>query len=757
MRKWSILIILFTSTQIYSQVTNELKSQIRTASNSELSDYVSKAKSQGISIEEATKVIEAQGGSKTEIELLKRLWGDNNLSQNNSKSNNLKSNNSKSIKSNIGFKVRSDSIPFENYSRFASDFFNNNDITETPQVFLATPQEYRLGPGDEIMINIFGSIESTFLGQISREGNIKLERLSPIYLSGLSLKSAKNKLKNNLSKIYPSLNSNNDSIKANIDLSLVKARSIVVNIVGSIKVPGTYTISGFSSVLNALYLSGGPNNIGTYRNIEIVRAGEKIKNIDLYSYFSKGIFPSFYLRDQDVIFVPPLKKQVILKEGFKINKKFELLDSENFKDILFFSGGFNSSAFKEKIYVERINGIKIDYEDIDYKDYESSFPLDGDVISAKIPNEFYSNKVSISGSVLLPGNYSLKNNRTIEDLISNSGGLTRDALLKKAFLYRQNRGINNELISINLNQKKNLKTSLKVLDSLVIISSKDIESEKFITVIGEVLDPKTLPFKDKMTTTDALVLSGGFLESADKKNVQIFRNISNRGKGMITEVKNITFKDNFSTDNNFLLKHGDVISVSKQPNFKEVGYFSVSGEVLKETSYAIENDNQTVADVFKFIQFRNSANIRGVYLERSGIKVPIKFNKNNIIVNNLNLKPGDNIVVPTNDNSVKIVGEVQNEIIIPYEKKYNLSDYISFSGGYTNSASKKDVYISYANGSSKNISKFIGFRLNPSILPGSTIIVPTREKKERTNLGEIIGITSSLASLIALVQLVSQN
>ena len=224
MRKYIFLFALLTCSQIFSQDTKKIKDELTKASNSELLEYVSKAKSQGITLDQAKNAIINQGGSSDEVKMLVKLWN------NEDKTNYISGSNfSKPIESNIGLNERRDNIDFKD-NRFSSDFFNNKDISETPQLFLATPQDYRLGPGDEIIINIFGSSEGSFLTEISREGNIKLERLSPIYISGLSINSAKKRLKDNLSKIFPALKSNSDSIKADIDVSLVKARSIVVNI-----------------------------------------------------------------------------------------------------------------------------------------------------------------------------------------------------------------------------------------------------------------------------------------------------------------------------------------------------------------------------------------------------------------------------------------------------------------------------------------------------------------------------------------------
>ena len=228
--------------------------------------------------------------------------------------------------------------------RFGSYFFENKNISEAPELFIATPINYRLGPGDELMINLYGASENSYSVQISRNGTVKFDRIAPVYLSGLSIVSAKNRLKNRLSKLYAGLVSNDKLSKVDIDVSLQKARSVVVNITGQVEAPGTYTISGFSSVLNALFAAGGPNKIGSFRNIKLLRNGKVNKKIDLYDYFVTGLYPNVYLRDQDVILVEAYSKQVDLTSGFKINGLFELKENEVIDDVLKFSGGFSSDS-----------------------------------------------------------------------------------------------------------------------------------------------------------------------------------------------------------------------------------------------------------------------------------------------------------------------------------------------------------------------------------------------------------------------------
>ena len=344
MKKLIFIIIYLFFNVGFAQDFKDLKNIIRNSTENEILSYIEKAKNDGITIIEAENIIKAQGGTNEELNRFKNLWNFGN--------SNIELRNIENIppvaESFIGEKTPSTSITDKENKRFGESFFNNANISESPQLYLATPNDYRLGPGDEISVNLYGAAENTYNVVISREGNVKFEKLAPIFLSGLSFTQAKIRLKNRLSNIYTGLNSNNDLDKIELDLSLIKARSIVVNIVGNVNAPGTYTISGFSSILNALFFAGGPNEIGSYRDIQIKRNGINIKNIDLYKYFTEGEYPNFYLRDQDVIFVPNITKEVIINSGFRLNTKFELLENESFSDLINYSGGFNLKLSKKR-------------------------------------------------------------------------------------------------------------------------------------------------------------------------------------------------------------------------------------------------------------------------------------------------------------------------------------------------------------------------------------------------------------------------
>ena len=433
-KKIFFIALFFLSFNSFSQNINQIRSVADFSSESELVSYVEKAKLKGLNLIQIEKLAVAQGAKPSEIQLLRKLWNSN--TNESSVDSNLKET---TIQSSFGI-VENVNEDEDEFKRFGSDFFNNKNITETPELFIATPSDYRLGPGDELMINLYGASENTYSVEISRNGTLKIDRAAPIYLSGLSVNSAKKRLIKSLSKLYTGLLSSDELNKVELDLSLSKARSVVVNITGQVTAPGTYTISGFSSVLNALYAAGGPNEVGSYRNIKLLRNGKVYKTIDLYDYFVGGVYPNLYLRDQDVILVESYSSLVNIDNGFKINGLFEIKEEEKLSDLIKFSGGFSSNSYKDKVFINRIDSYSRSIVEYSLENYDKANLNDGDLISAKTVTDFVENSVSIQGAVYLPGIFDVSNVISVKQLIESSKGVTPDAL-SKAFLYRSNNGV----------------------------------------------------------------------------------------------------------------------------------------------------------------------------------------------------------------------------------------------------------------------------------------------------------------------------
>ena len=738
-RNFFTICILFLSFQIVSQDAETMKSVARFSSDAELTTYINKAKSNSLSLIDVEKLVSAQGASATELQKLRTLWNAGTV--NSSSSVDILPD---SPGSSLGSSGNTKITPKAS-RRFGSNFFENKNISEVPQLFIATPSDYRLGPGDELIINLYGASENSYSVQISRNGTVKFDRIAPIYLSGLSIASAKTRLKNRLSKLYAGLVSSDELSKVDIDVSLQKARSVVINITGQVTAPGTYTISGFSSVLNALFAAGGPNGIGSFRNIKLIRNGKVNKTIDLYDYFVNGIYPSVYMRDQDVILVEAYNKQVNVISGFKTNGLFELKEDENLNDVLNFSGGLSSNSYKEKLFIKRINSYSRSIVEISKEKFSNSNLVDGDIINAKTISTLIENSISISGSVYLPGIFDLSTISTVNDLIEAANGLNPSAI-NKGFLYRSEKGIEDEIIDLNLLDRQDLNINLKDQDRIVVLSREDLIDLNSFKTAGYFNSPGTFTLKEGMTITNAIILSGGFKNVANRNLVILSRNqTSDNGTDFIRNME-FSFDENYKTDNDILLEKNDIVTVRMIPYLRDSESFSISGEVNIPGEYPIYKQNFNLKDAFENIKFTNDANISQVFIRREGIKIPISSN------NSFLLKNGDNVVVPKYDNTISVSGAVPQNTILDFEFNNSFKKSIVNSGGFSENADKKRAYVIYPNGLKKQTRSFLFFKNYPKIIPGSSIIVPPKPEKNRTNVAEIVGYSTSLVSIIALIK-----
>jgi len=758
-KKIFFIAFLFLSFNSFGQDIDELRKKASTSSDNELVVFIKKAKDQGLSLVDAEKQLILIGGKAKEIKKLRDLWNkkiseiEDSMDESDDK-----------IQSKFGDtdNFEKDSLEVdvvEEKKRFGSDFFKNKNIVETPQLFVATPSDYRLGPGDELLINLYGASENSYPVQISRNGNVKLDRMEPIYLSGLSIKSASKRLKSRLSKIYTGLNSSNPIEKVDLELSLQKARSIVINITGQVEGPGTYTISGFSSVLNALYAAGGPNNVGTYRDINIIRNGKVIYNVDLYDYFSNGIYPNIYLRDQDVILVKPYEIETELVSGFKQLALFEIKKNEVVSDLIKLSGGANSNTYKSKVFIERFDDFSKKIIEIDEIDFKKSKLADGDKISFKeINNDNITGAVKIGGAVYLGGTFQLDNNKSINDLINSAKGLSNDLLGDNAILYRSNKGLDDLSVSINLKDNNDLSTQLFENDSLYIPSSKDILFDQLIEIKGEVNFPKEIDFRNGYTITDLIILSGGLTPYANKNDIKIFRNVSKSGGENVTEEITVQLDENLIPNKKIILLPDDIVTVNTFPYRKDNKFYSIEGEVALPGLYSIKNQTYSVYNAIKEnVEFLKSSSVEGISITRDSIRIPVwgkkLLSQGSNSKFNFELVSGDVINVPAKNKTAVISGEVQQEGIINIDRPISAKQAVGYVGGFTNKSIKKEVYVEYQNGLRKVTRSFLFFKFYPRVFPGSKVVVPEKDENEqKTSVGDIVGYTTSLVSIIALIK-----
>ena len=776
--------LFLCTTPTIAQETTTFLTQIRNQTPKQQLNYVLEARKRGYSLLQLEGLAKAQGATPKDLSLLRTAWSDSQAEgAGEGQEENLQDEETRL------FGNESQMFDFfeeeEESDIFGSGFFANKNITETPQFYVATPAGYRLGPSDEITIDVWGASENRYEVTLSRQGVVRIDRLKPMYLSGLTLAAAERKIRNEFSSIYTGLSpdSPNES-KVYLDVNLQKARSIVVNITGSVDAPGTYTISGFSSVLNALYAAGGPTENGSYRDISILRNGKEITSIDLYDFFVKGNYPSFFLNDQDVIVVAPHHKRITVEGAFKNTGRFETVENETIEDLLSYTGGFSSTAYKKAVYVDRVAELQREIIKIEQKAYVTAQLSDGDTVEAKNVTDKYTNRISVSGEVYLPGNYPFKETPTLSALLKSASGLTPDAYSEAAILYRSKQGFVNEVKTIDLAEIVNntQDVQLQPNDSLVVISMENINPEKTVTIQGMVNEPGEVPFFKGMTARDLILIANGFQDRANTDQIELYTNVTEEQTNKRVDARWFSLAEAKEVE----LAPSDLMVVRLKPGYQSTTFVRLEGQVTRPGTYPIIKEDYTIYDLFYDAGgVLDGANLKGVSVERSitketqeniedtadslnlffiddtKIKIGVDFekvlSKKGDHPDNVLLKSSDLVLFPKEDSTISILGEVQRETATPYDNSISLREAVIRAGGVKRSSDYKNAYVVYQNGDVRGTKNFLFFRIRPKLEPGAIVVVPAKDKRRTITLQETISMTSALASLTLLVRSLTQN
>ena len=677
---------------------------------------------------------------------------------------------------------------------FGHDVFTNRNLTFEPSINLATPVDYRLGPGDEVIIDVWGASENTIRQSISPEGTIQVSGLGPVQLSGMTVKDANAYLQREFSKIYSGISGSEPT--SQIKLTLGDIRTIQINIMGEVAVPGTYTLSSFSSVFHALYRAGGVNKIGSLRSIKVVRNGKTIADLDVYDYLMKGkMKDDIRLQEGDVIIVNPYESLVRIAGKVKRPMFYEMKPTETVATILNYAGGFTGDAYKKAVRIIRKSGREHQVYNVDEMDY-SVFRLDdGDSISVDAVLKRFENRVEIRGAVYRSGLYELSGTvNTVKQLIKKAEGLRGDAFLNRALLDRENEDLSHEVIAVDLGgllKGTVADIPLQKNDILYIPSIHDLKEEETISIHGEVANPGTFLFSKNMTIEDLLVQSGGLLEAAATTKVDITRRIKDPKSTSFSSVLGKTYsfdiKDGLVVggEGDFHLEPFDEVYVRKSPAYRKQQNVVVAGEVLFGGNYALVKKNERLSDLIsKAGGITPDAYVKGARLIRKMTEeeqrrqadavrmARMGEGKDSISVEKLNisdtytvginlekaisnpgsdfdlvLREGDVLFIPEYINTVKISGPVMYPNTVLYKRGESLRYYINQAGGYGNLAKKKKAYVVYMNGTVSRLKS----RDKKAIEPGCEIIVPSKEEKKRMSTAEILGMGSTTASIAAMI------
>lgn len=667
---------------------------------------------------------------------------------------------------------------------YGRNIFNTRNLTFEPSVNIATPLNYRLGPGDEVIIDIWGASQNTLREQISPDGTINIAGIGPLYLSGMTIDESQQYLTRELSRIYSDENNQ-------IRVTLGNTRTIQINVMGEVVQPGTYSLSSFSTMFHALYRAGGVNDIGSLREVQLVRNGKKVATIDVYDFIMKGkAQDDIRLEEGDVIIVPPYESLVQITGNVKRPMRYEMKKGETLATLIEYAGEFTSDAYTRNLRLVRQNGKEYQVNTIDDKDYASYKLTDGDVVTAEAILDRFTNKLEVRGAVYRPGIYELGDDvNTAKALIARADSLTDDAFTARAVIYRLRDNMTREVIPVDVAALMNgtiPDIALQRNDVLFIPSIHDISDLGDVQIAGEVMHPGTFPYADNMTLEDLVIAAGGLREAASLVRVDISRRIKNPTSTddtrEIGEMFTFALKDGFIVDGEpgFVLQPYDYVYVRRSPAYSEQKNVVINGEVLYGGTYTLTSKDERISDLVKkaggITQF---AYVRGAKLVRRanqdelkrmqdavsllqhqmgagkvdslGIKVEPTFSvgidleaalKNPGGDADIVLREGDVISVPEYNNTVRINGAVMQPNVVSYKAGEDVKYYIAQAGGYNQTAKKNKKYIIYMNGQIALV-KGRGKNL---IEPGCEIIVPNRRPRQ-ANWDNILTSLSAVTSI----------
>lgn len=760
----------------------------------------------GITEQQAEQIAISKGMPVTEVQKLRirlqQLTTTNTTNQPGSQLNQLNPNTQNITDTSIQQFNQIDTTerkPIINPRIFGSELFNNTSLNFQPAIPVATPLNYIIGPGDQLNVNVFGVQETTIPITVSPEGNIIIPNVGQLQVAGLTIENATQRISNLMGRTaYPTIRSGASRLSINVG----QIKSISITVIGSNK-PGNYTVPSLATTFNALFIAGGPSEFGSFRQIELIRNNKLFKTIDLYSFLTKGDgSDNITLNNNDVIRIPSYKTRVIIDGYVKRPGIFEMLPGETLQDLFTFCSGFTDSAYKSAVKIVQFTGKELSVKDVEASAFANYVMQNGDsVIVSKVLNR-YTNRVTVTGAVFREGIYELTDGMTLSDLIRKADGLREDAFMQRGQIFRLKNDLSKEIISfVPADSASEKSILLKREDSVVVSSIFDLKDDYYVSVLGEIRNPGYYDYRDSLTLKDVILQAGGFTDAAFPQRIEVARLI-NRDTltaqdvraSMIIEVKGL--EDLSSPEKNISLQPSDLITVKRKPGYLAFQTITVSGELQYPGPYVLEKREERVSNLIKRAGgFTPEAYLEGAYIKRYNLEDKTNQVRQQTILNiqeQLNdstnfvqqdvkkqydqipldipkllanpnspedvvLMSGDELIVPKYNAQVRISGSVLFPTQIPYNKKYNVKDYISSAGGVSESGKKNKIYIVYANGKAATTHGFLFFKSYPTVKPGTEIIVPAKEEKKPFSTAEFIGIASALASLAGVVIAILRN
>lgn len=671
---------------------------------------------------------------------------------------------------------------------FGRNVFRSRALTFEPNENQATPENYRLGPGDEVIIDIWGENERSLREEISPEGNIMVEQVGPVYLNGLTIKEANAKLRGVFGQIYAGVSG--DSPASEVRVTLGRLRTIQVNVMGEVEMPGTYRLSSFATVFHALYQAGGVTDIGTLRNIRVLRSGREVASVDIYKYLFHGDSKDdIRLEEGDIVLVPSYDLLVEVTGCVKRPMRYEMEAGEPLSQLLAYAGGFTGDAYGREVRVVRTMGREHELFNVDSVGYGTFALMDGDSVVVGRVLDRYANRIEVQGAVYRPGMYELgEGTHTVRELIGRAEGLREDAFRGRALLFRERDDLTPEIVAVDLEgvlSGRLTDISLRRNDVLVVSSVHDLEDRGGFTIGGEVARPGVYPYAAHTTVEDLIVQAGGLLDGASTVKVEVSRRLkdpkSTTPSNGVGKVYAFSLKEGLVVDGEagFELAPFDVVEVRRSPGYQPQRQVVLDGEVVFTGNYTLIRKNERLSDLVKRAGgITDDAYVRGGRLirrmneeERAVRDAALRAAQQNRGADSVSLeklmaddyyavgieldkalsnpgsdydvvlREGDRLVVPEYVSTVKINGDVMYPNTTVYLKDKRVKYYIAQAGGYGARAKRNKAYIVYMNG---RVARVKG---RAKVEPGCEIIVPSKRDRKRMGIAEILGLTTSAASI----------
>lgn len=839
-----LILLIGTIPSAFAQQNTDLTTiKVDELSDNQVEELVNRANEAGLSVDDFLQMAQLRGMPAPEVEKLRNRIGELNLGGPTSRTSNASKREPRQQMDlneiTRGIYQPQTEILDQNSGNeiFGTSLFyqKNRRLSFEPSLNQATPQSYILGPGDVVFVDIYGQSEQYYEATVNPDGFVILDNIGPVSVSGKTITEATGIIKSRVSRYYPGLSGANPTTFLQVTLGNV--RTIKVHILGEVRLPGTFTLSAFSTVFNALYAAGGPNENGTMRAIKVVRNNKPIAEIDVYELLINGTANlDLQLQDQDVILVSPFQSRIKINGEVKRPMTFEISGEDTFENLLNYAGGFTDLAFKDRVAISRITGNQRSVSDVYQNQFGMFILKGGDEITVSRILDRYSNRVQIKGAVYREGTFALSEGLTLSQLVKNAEGLRGDAYTERASILRTRTDLSTEMIEVNLKEVlagTAADVPLKREDVVRISSIYDVQNERYVQILGEVKKPGTYPYSESMKIEELIILAGGLQESANSQDIEIARRLEDSDLGTLSDIIPARVNPDLSIDGDSpnLLPFDQVI-IRKRANFTMQRLVAVEGQVNSPGIFAIQNSVERISDLvkragglnqfayskgaslirrteffnteseqirrqrnlealrLKLIEDPNNSEAQEEMLQRLFRDLPtekvnpvdtllsnakresldqiaagtpgfaVKLKESEAVAidlqkiidnpgseNDLILEEGDILSVPKLLQTVRMRGDVVYPTTLRHEMGRGMKHYINGAGGFERRANRKQTYVVYANGAVKRTKGFLGIRSFPQIEPGAEVIVPTKGPKLPLRLGDVVGVTTGLATL----------